>query len=136
MLKLRESLEERELHLLEQAQYEIARTLHLLEDMRNRRRIAITETQRELASGLIAAHLHFSEHIQNRLQEQEQALEASLAELQFRRKQQMEVYEEAKRKRQMLSELRDKQRAAYESKLAHQSQRIADDSFLARLWRE
>ena len=135
VLRLRESQEELELQRLEQAQYEIARTLHLLEEMRNQRRIALTEKERELASGLVAAHLHFSEHIQHHLQEQEKALRASLAELQLRRKQQMEIYEEAKRKRQMLGKLREKQQAAYESKLAHQSQRIADDSFLARFRR-
>jgi flagellar export protein FliJ len=135
VLKLRESLEEHELQLLEQAQHEIARTLHLLEEMKNRRRIAVTAKERELASGMVAAHLQFSEHIQHHLLGQEQALVKSLAELQLRRKHQMEIYEEAKRKRQMLSELREKHQAAYEGKLAHHSQRIADDSFLARLRR-
>ena len=135
VLKLRESLEEHELQLLEQAQYEIARTLHLLEEMKNRRRIAVSEKERELASGMVAAHLQFSEDIQHYLLGQEQALQATLAELQHKRKQQMEIYEEAKRKRQMLSELREKQQAVYESKLAHQLQRVADDSFLARFRR-
>lgn len=135
VLKLRESLEERELHLLEQAQHEIARTIHLLEELRSRRQGSLNARERELASGMVAANLHFSEHLQRRLQEQEHALEARLAELQFRRKQQLEIYEEAKRKRQALSELRDKQQAAYEGKLAHQAQRNADDSFLARFRR-
>jgi len=135
VLKLRESLEERELQLLEQAQHEIGRTVHLLEELRNQRHVVLTARERELANGMVAANLHFSEHLQRRLQEQEHALEARLAELQFRRNRQMGIYEEAKRKRQALSELREKQLAAYESKLAHQAQRNSDDSYLARFRR-
>ncbi len=135
VLKLRESLEERELHLLEQTQFQIARAVRLLEELRSQRHAALAVRERQLACGSVGADLHCSEHTQRQLQEQGQALEASLAELHLRRTQQMKIYEQAKQNRQALSELLEEQQAAYQDKLAHQEQRRADDRFLARFRR-
>jgi flagellar export protein FliJ len=132
VLRLRQNLEERELHLLEQTQHEIARVVQQMEELRGRRRGSYALQERDLAAGTPAVTLHFGQQNRRRLQQQEQALGAELAELQLRRERQLDNYEDAKRKRQVLSDLRDQQRATHDVLVAHQTQRAADDSFLAR----
>jgi len=132
VLKLRESIEERELHVLERTQHEIAHIVQLLESLKLRQSTALLERESVLTRGTWAADLHFHEQLRRGLDTRQNTLETTLADLQVRRRHQLENYESAKRKRQALSDLRDRQRATYEANAAHRQQRIADDSFLAR----
>lgn len=132
VLKLRESIEDRDLHLLEQTQHEIAHTLHLLEILRDQVRRETGARERELATGMSAAYLWLVEEARHKLWKHQRSLEKSLAELQLRRKQQLENYETAKRGREVLSDLRDRQREIYEAIAVRSQQRITDDLFLIR----
>ncbi len=132
VLKLRESIEERDLHLLEQTQHEIVHTLYLLEILHDRERREIEARERELATGMSAAYLWLVEEARRKLRERQHSLEKSLAELQLRREQQLENYETAKRGRQVLSDLRDRQREMYEAIAVRRQQRTTDDLFLVR----
>ena len=132
VLKLRESIEERDLHLLEQTQHEIAHTLHLLEILRDQERREIEAKECELATGMSAGYLRLVEEARGKLWKHQRSLEKSLAELQLRRKQQLENYETAKRGREVLSDLRDRQREMYEAIVVRRQQRITDDLFLVR----
>ncbi|MGA9563999.1 MAG: hypothetical protein WBS19_00620 [Candidatus Korobacteraceae bacterium] len=132
VLKLRESIEERDLHVLEQTQHEIAHTLHLLEILHDQERREIEVTERELAAGMSAVYLRIVEEARRKLWEHQHSLEKCLTELQLRRKQQLENYKAAKRGRQVLSDLRDRQREMYEAIAVRRQQRITDDLFLVR----
>jgi len=132
VLKLRQSIEERGLHLLEQTQHEIAHTVQMLETLRRQADSEMAQREQALESGVAAAALHFSEQLRRGLGEQVRALEKKLAELQIRREQQLKGYEDAKRERQVLSDLRNRQQEAYEARADYQRQRLTDDSFLAR----
>jgi len=132
VLKLRESIEERDLHLLERTQYEIAHAVQLLETMKNQVRAELVTRDRELAAGSAAAHLCVVEEAKQRLREHQQSLEGSLAKLQLRREQQLASYEAARRNRQVLSELCDRQREAHEVKAERARQQVVDEMFLVR----
>ena len=132
VLRLRQNLEERDLHLLEQTQHEIARVVQQMEELRAQQHSSHALQQRELAGGTPAINLHFGEQVRRSLEQQKQTLGTKLAELQRRRKMQLESYEDAKRKRQVMSDLRDRQQAAQEAQRVRQAQRAADDGFLAR----
>lgn len=132
VLKLRESIEERELHSLEKTQHEIAHTIQTLESLRIQVTSALRLRESDLNKGVWATDLVFHEQIRQALRAQQAVLEKSLTTLQSRRQQQLDNYACAKRKRELLSELRDHQREAYEAKAARRQQRITDDSFLAR----
>jgi flagellar FliJ protein len=132
VLKLRESLEELLLHRLEQTQHEISYAAQLLDGLRAESHVLAVSREQGLAAGLAGADLHFREQLRQGLRMQERTLEQKLAELQRRRAQQLADYEEARNKRRVLADLRDRQREAHETKLAHRQQRAADDIFLAR----
>jgi flagellar export protein FliJ len=136
VLKLRQSIEERDLHLLEQTQHEIAHTVQLLDTLNLQERAEITARERELASATPAVNLHFVEQLLEKLQDKKRSLEQRLAELQALRQQQLDIYEAAKRNRQVLSELRDRQREAYDVRAARELQKATDDIFLARRGKE
>jgi flagellar export protein FliJ len=132
VLKLREALEERELHHLEQTQHQIASVVQLLESLKHEQSSAVLNRESALTKGAPAADLHFHELLRRGMNARQSILEKMLADLQVHRTQQLERYEAAKRNREVLSDLRDRRRAAKESKAAREQQRITDDSFLAR----
>jgi len=132
VLKLRESIEERDLHLLELTQHEIAHKLRLLEITQEQEQAEIATRERELSAGTYAALVDVVEAVQRRLRERQREMEKSLAELQLRRQKQLATYESSRRDRQVLSELRDRQREEYDARAARHEQRVADDMFLAR----
>jgi len=132
VLKLRESLEEILLRRLEQTQLEIAHTLQLLEGLQAHILSTMLSRQSDLAAGTAGADLHFGESVLRQLRSDRQELEEKLAQLRARRRQQLHDYEDARNKRQVLKDLRDRQRSEYENRVAHREQQMADDSFLAR----
>src|SRR5271157_4804591 len=99
VLKLRESIEERDLHLLERTQYEIAHAVQLLETMKNQVRAELVTRDRELAAGSAAAHLCVVEGANEVVREHHQSLQASRVNLQHRPEQPLASYEAAKRNR-------------------------------------
>jgi flagellar export protein FliJ len=132
VLKLRGALEERELHKLEQTQHQIAGVVHLLESLGHEQSSARINREAALAKGSPAADLHFHELLRRGMNARQSILEKMLDDLQVHRTRHLECYEAAKRGREVLSDLRDRRRAAHESKAARQQQRVTDDSFLAR----
>jgi flagellar export protein FliJ len=132
VLKLRETIEERGRQLLEQTQLEIARTIRLLQAIREQQLAEVATRERELATGTSGAHLQVVEGVWGQTRRAQAGLEKSLSELQLRREQQLANYQAAKQEREVLSDLRDRQKEAYELLASRASQRTADDLFLAR----
>jgi len=132
VLKLRESIEERERHLLEQTQHEISHVLQMQESLKAQQLWVLQQRELALSRGVRAMDLVYLEQTRRSLHLRQAILDDNLATLQARRKQQLEDYALAKRKREVLSELRDHQRVAYAAISARRQQRITDDSFLAR----
>jgi hypothetical protein len=132
VLRLRQNLEERDLHLLEQTQHEIALVLQQMDDLIEQQGRAFATQQRDLEAGTPAVNLHLHDQARLSRKQQLRAMAAHLAQLRLRHKRQLEDYEDAKCKRQVLSDLWDRQLALHEARLAYRTQRAADDGFLAR----
>jgi len=86
----------------------------------------------ELAQGTRAADVQAAYEYQNALEQQLEALRALLQELKMKWRQQLESYELARRNRETLDKLREKQLDAYSREQAMREQAVLDDIFLAR----
>jgi 16S rRNA C1402 (ribose-2'-O) methylase RsmI len=66
------------------------------------------------------------------LKQNKKELEEKLDKLRQLRDKQVIIYETARRNREMITDLREEKRAAYESEVAHNEQKILDDNFNSR----
>ena len=131
VLSLREGLEERAQLRLERTQLEVSHCRQALEMVPELQRAVLSMRERQLAAATPAAELHFQERTRQGLRARARALQGHLSELLQTREQQLEAYQAARRDRQALSELRDRQLLEFEARLARQQQRRADDQFLS-----
>jgi flagellar FliJ protein len=132
VLRLRESLEKREERALQAIQVDVSRTLQAIEDLS----VAIGGAQQEremaLRQAISGGQLH---SLLGEEQAAEQGLRSLLGKLQAleqARELQKKVYGAARRDREMLSEMREKQKDIYELVWLREEQKRLDDIFTAR----
>jgi len=132
LLRLRQSLERAELQKLQaivgavaQARAEIAA---VEEEIAGRRRAF----QSLVTVGVAAAEWHFEMAREASLRALQSELLKKLADLEEKRKQQQARYVQAHRQREILSNLRERQLAAYELEEARRAQQRIDELFLIR----
>lgn len=132
VLRVRGIEEEREERLLQQILFEISQTQEAL--ARNEADIAGYDASRsaEMANTVLARNVHVSYGEMKQLKENRKALHAHLAKLHELRDKQVKVYQLARRNREMLSDMRDNRRNAYESEIARAEQKTLDDNYIAR----
>jgi flagellar export protein FliJ len=90
------------------------------------------QRERELTLKLPAVHLLEIAEREFEFKNAAEALRLRLQKLETQRVKQLAIYQNAHRDRQVLSELRDQQRKAYELEQRRQEQKTLDDLFLAR----
>jgi flagellar export protein FliJ len=132
VLRLRENLERRE-YLALQALY--AQTAEVRSDIKAlEQALAQARSQRstKLREGMTAAHLQLELEGEARIQHRRQALVDKLQELQSKVKEQIGKYQEARRKRETLDELRRQQFQKYAREEATREQQAGDELFLLR----
>jgi flagellar FliJ protein len=66
------------------------------------------------------------------LKQNKKNLEEQLEKLEQLRDRQLVIYEKARRDREMLTEMHEEKRSAYESDLARLEQKAVDDNYIAR----
>ncbi len=132
VLRVREGIEEREERALEKIQIEIAKTLQTIEQVDLRQLREAEERERGLATLSLAANLQLIHQAQQELREYKKALQRYLAKLRNDREVQLKKYEAARRDREMLSDMRQKQLQEYELEASRQEQKVLDDVFLNR----
>lgn len=126
VLKVRVLAEEREERLLQRILQEVATTRHAIEETDRR----LAETNRPLrATAATELQARYAEVEQ--LRQQRTELEAHLAKLEQLRDVQMTNYSQARRNREMLSEMRAEQRSAYDQQQMKAEQSALDDTFNA-----
>ena len=136
VLKVREAVENRELYRLERIQQEIAQTLQSLQEL-NQERQEYTELRPQaLARAVYAMDLLHLDQARQSLDSRGNALERALATLQTQRLEQLDRYQAARRGRQVLSDMFEHQRKAYQVAMDRKQQRVQDDIFLSRRNRE
>jgi len=132
VLRYRESIEQREYFAIERTQQEIARTEAGIQQIEQDCAKATQDRAAELAKGTRAADVEAAYEYQTALDQQLEALRGLLHELKVKWRQQLACYTAARRNRETLEELREKQRDAYSREQAKREQSVMDDIFLAR----
>ena len=132
VLRYRESIEQREHLALEKIQQDIVRVELRISQAENDCSAASQNRLAELAHGTRAAVMQSAYEYQRALEQQLEALQSVLQELKIKWRQQLSCYEVARRNRETLEKLREKQLEAYRREQTKREQAVIDDLFLAR----
>jgi len=132
VLHLRQSLEHQQELRLRSANQQVARVRHLLEQMDLHRERLLLLQGDELIAGTTAAELRFSLLCDREILRHRRELEQQLVRLQQLRDQQREIFQQARRARETLESVRDRQLLMYQKQAARREQRNMDDLFLLR----
>jgi flagellar export protein FliJ len=132
VLHLRQSMEHQQELRLRAANQQVARAQHMIEQMDLRRREFHSAQSRELSVGMRAAELRFGLQCEAELLLRRRELEQQLVRMQQLRDQQREVFHHARRARETLESVRDRQLRGYEKDALRREQRSLDDQFLLR----
>jgi len=132
VLHVRGILEEREERLLQGILFEISQSHENL--ARTEAEIAGSDvSRRESVFKMSVGHsLHATYGEIQELKQCKQALAEHIGKLEQLRDKQIVVYEQARRNREMLTDIQNHQRKAYESGTGRREQRILDDNYIAR----
>jgi flagellar export protein FliJ len=132
VLHLRQSMEHQQELRLRAANQQVARGQHLIEQMDLRRQEMHSAQSHELSVGVRAAELRFGLDCEMELLRRRRELEQQLARLRQLREQQREIFHQARRARETLESVRDRQLRGYEKETLRREQRSLDDLFLLR----
>jgi flagellar export protein FliJ len=132
VLRYRESIEQREYLVLEKLQQEVNRVDQRIREVEGDYSTASQNRAAELAQGIRAAELQATYEYQRALEQQLEALQIRLQELKTKWRQQLAAYQMARRNRETLDKLREKQFDLYTREQAKREQAVIDDLFLAR----
>jgi flagellar export protein FliJ len=132
VLRVRGIIEEREERMLQQIQQEISNTFQAAAQIDSD--IARSNSSRvaNLFKSSMGTNLHaaYGELTQLKLRRNE--LETLLNKLNQLKRSQIEVYNAARRNREMLTEMREEKHDEYESDLARREQSTLDDNYMAQ----
>jgi flagellar export protein FliJ len=132
VLHLRQSIEHQQELRLRAAIQQVGRVQHLIEQMDLHRRELHSTQAKELSAGITAAELRFGLQCEAALLRHRRELEQQLLRLQQLREQQRELLEQARRARETLDSVRDRQLREYRKDALRREQRSLDDLFLLR----
>jgi flagellar export protein FliJ len=132
VLRYRESIEQREYFAVERTQQVIARVEARIRQVEEDCSRATQDRAAELGKGIRAADVQSAYEYQSALEQQLVALRSQLQELKMKWRQQLAAYDLARRNRETLEKLREKQLGAYSREQSKREQAVMDDLFLAR----
>ncbi len=132
VLRVRESLEKREERVLQMMQLEIARVTHRVEELSAAIAHAHEAREHAMERSIPAGHLHSLLWEEQSAVEQKKSLLQDLQRLEQERDQQMKIYQDAHRNREMLTDMFNEQRDVYEQESMRAQQKQLDDIFIAR----
>ena len=132
VLRYRQSIEQREYFALERMQQDVARVEQWILQVETESTVAIESRIAELARGTHAAEIRSAFDYQKSLAQRADELRLLLLELKAKWRQQLACYEQARRNRETLDKLREKQLETYNRDLIKREQAMIDDLFLAR----
>ncbi len=133
VLQFRQSLEHQEelrLRIVNQSLQKIRHQIEQIDSCRMRAEQVLSD---QIARGTTGAEILAELETKLQLEQQRRHFESELSRLENVRKQQQHHFQEARRQRQTLDNLRDHRRHEYVRETARQQQRILDDLYLASL---
>jgi len=132
VLHLRQSLEHQQELRLRAANQQVARVRHLLEQIDLHREQLQLLQGNDLTAGTTAAEMRFGLVCDGEILRHRRELEQQLLRLQQLRDQQREIFQQARRARETLESVRNRQLFLYRKQAARREQRNMDDLFLLR----
>jgi flagellar export protein FliJ len=128
----RQSVEHQQELRLRAANQQVARMRHLLDQFDARLAELRSHQIQRLQTGVTSAELRFGVLSEAALQAQRGQVTAELARLQNLRDQQQRIFQHARREREILESLRERQLHEYNVSASRRQQRQMDDLFLLR----
>jgi flagellar export protein FliJ len=132
VLRVRGVIEEREENALHAILSQIAQTSDSLEQIATHLAECYAARLSTIFKPSIALDLHATYGEVEQLNQRKKELEAQMQKLEQARNAQLVVYQAARRNREMLTGMRDKERMAYDSAMTKREQKAVDDNFIAR----
>jgi flagellar export protein FliJ len=132
VLRVRESIEEREECTLQSIQLEVASTRHQIEELSARIGGAHRTREKALQQTISGGHLHTLLWEEQAAEQRLRSMLGQLQVLEQARDKQMKVYQAAHREREMLTDIRKRQKDIYEREWLREEQKRLDDIFMAR----
>jgi flagellar export protein FliJ len=132
IVHLRQSIEHQQELRLRAANLAVSQMQHRIAEAELRQRELREIQSRELGVGLTAAELRFELQCEAELLRYKRELEPQLLRLQRARDQQRDVFQQARRGREMLESVRDHKLREYKLEASRREQRDLDDLFLLR----
>ena len=132
VLRVRGIIEEREEGKLQKILFDISKVFDELE--RADAQLAETDASRQadVLKPYIGLQVHASYGEVKELKQRRKDLAAKIQVLEEVRDKQLLVYDAARRDREMLTDMREKKRTAYDSDVSKREQKILDDNYIAR----
>jgi flagellar FliJ protein len=132
VLRVRGVVEEKEERMLQQINAEIAQTREVLAHIE----VEITELDAARRAEVFKARAGHNIHAfygrMSELKQSRKMLEDQIVKLEELRDRQIAIYEAARRNREVLTNMHDEKRSAYESDIARHEQKTIDDNYIAR----
>ncbi|MFY9853735.1 MAG: hypothetical protein WAK26_07655 [Terracidiphilus sp.] len=132
MLRVRGIAEEREERMLQSILFELSRTQDSLARTEAELQGSAASRHAEIFKTALGHNLHASYGEVKHLKETKEALEERIKKLEQLRDRQLVVYQQARRDREMLTDMQEEKRSLYESDLARDQQKTLDDNYIAR----
>ncbi len=132
VLRLREGVEKREERALQSIQRDVSRTQQAIESLSIAIGGAHQAREAALQQTISGGHLHSLLWEEQLAEQGLRLLLSKLQVLEQEREKQMQVYRAAHRDREMLSDMRQKQKDIYERERLRDEQKQLDDIFMAR----
>jgi flagellar FliJ protein len=132
VLRVRVILEEQEERMLQRILFEIVQTQEAIARIQAELSGTTALRRAEVNKPDIGHNIQASYGYVQQLKQSRKEHEEKLEKLKQLRDKQVKIYETARRNREMISDLREEKRNAYESELARTEQKTLDDNFNAR----
>jgi len=132
VLRFRQSMEQHEYFALETLQHQARALEKSIKQVMQAISGARHSRERHLAEGIQAADLHSTTDYEQGLDQQLAAFEKQLAQTRLRWRNQLQVYQAARRRRETLDKLRSDQLDAYRREQSKREQSTIDDLFRSR----
>ena len=132
VLRMRGIIEEREEAALQKILFDIAKVFDDLQQIGAQLKLCEAQRQTQALEPCLGLHLQAAYGEIKHLQERRKEREAQLTKLHTARDAQLLVYQAARRDRELLSNMCNEQRTAYETQVSKREQNALDDNFIAR----
>ncbi|MGB7333024.1 MAG: flagellar FliJ family protein, partial [Terriglobales bacterium] len=134
LLRLRQSIERQRTLQLQEANLQVSRARETMARLDRSLDDAAQSDSARLAAGCTAADLQFASVLRDNLQHYREELYSDVRKLELARQKVLGEYHQAYREREVLENLRTRQRHAYQQEQLRREQQELDASYLLQRW--